>query len=114
MIRLLCAVLLLSCSGKPSAPAHPTGGGTQSGSQTTGSVASDGRSDEQCDKLIDHVVSLAINERPADQKPTDDERAKIVTDLRTTWTPKCRAMTSSGYDCALKSQSLAAVDACSG
>jgi hypothetical protein len=60
------------------------------------------------------VVALAVSERPADQKPSDDERAKIVKELESTWAPKCEAMTSKGYDCALTAQSLAELDRCGG
>jgi hypothetical protein len=64
--------------------------------------------------LIDRVVTLAIAERPAEQAPTDTERANIVTQLRASWSPKCEAMTSKGFDCALRAPSLADVDRCSG
>jgi hypothetical protein len=67
-----------------------------------------------CDKLIAHTIDLAAAERPADQKPTADERASMQTQLRTTWEPKCKEMSSTGYDCALAAQTLAALDACGG
>jgi hypothetical protein len=64
--------------------------------------------------LLDRVVTLAIAERPAEQIPTDAERANIVTQLRTSWSPKCEAMTNKGYDCALNAPTLADVDRCGG
>jgi len=67
-----------------------------------------------CDKLIDHAVTLAVDERPADQKLTEPERADIAKQLRASWTPKCEQMTSRGFDCALASHSLADLDRCGG
>jgi hypothetical protein len=69
---------------------------------------------DRCNKLIDRVVTLAVAERPADQKPTDDERANIVKQLHSAWAPKCEAMTNKGYDCAVKAQTLAELDRCGG
>ena len=108
--------MVLSCSGKPSAPAHPTGGSANGSSQSSGSATAvaSGRSDEQCDKLIAHAVALGAAERPADQKPTDDERAAMQSQLRTSYAPKCKQMTSKGYDCALAAHTLAELEACGG
>ena len=71
-------------------------------------------SERNCDKLIDHLVTLAAAERPADQKPTDAERSNIATQLNSSWAPRCKQMTSSGYECALTASSLAALDRCGG
>jgi hypothetical protein len=62
--------------------------------------------------LIDHVVTLAVDERPPDQKPTGDERAHLADQLRTSWFAKCGDMTSKGYDCALAARSLGDIDRC--
>ena len=70
------------------------------------------RGDEQCTKLIAHAVDLGIAERPADQKPTDDERAAMQSQLRESWSPKCKQLTNHGYECALAAHTLAELDAC--
>ena len=122
MTRLLCAVLLVACSGKPGAPAHPGGGsqttdrgsGSGAGSETQSDPPIVAREDTTCDKLIDHVVTLAVAERPAEQKPTDAERSKLATDLRSSWTAKCKQMTKHGYDCVLAAGNLTALDRCGG
>jgi len=59
-------------------------------------------------------VGLAVAERPADQKPTEDERANIVTQLRGSWSPKCKQMTSRGYDCAVAAHTLGELERCGG
>jgi hypothetical protein len=59
-------------------------------------------------------VTLAVAERPADQKPTEAERANIVKQLQPTWAPKCKEMTTKGYDCAVSAQTLAELDRCGG
>jgi hypothetical protein len=55
-----------------------------------------------------------VAERPADQKPSDEERANIAKLLHSAWAPKCDAMTSKGYDCAATAQTLAELDRCGG
>ena len=110
-------ILLASCGGhSPGATAQPRPGG--SGAAVAAGSASPAPPDQpaarDCDKLIAHAVELGAAERPNDQKPTADERASMQTQLRTSWEPKCRAMSSKGYDCALAAQTLAALDACGG
>jgi hypothetical protein len=73
-----------------------------------------GHDERKCDKLIDHVVTLAVSERPADQKPTDAERTNIAAQLRASWTAKCEQMTSAGFECASAASTLAALDRCGG
>jgi len=116
--------VLASCGAKPSAPAHPdgdadghqaSGSGLRpdgSGSEQTQPI--DSHHDDKCDRLLDRVVTLAVAERPAEQIPTNEERAAIVTQLRASWSPKCEAMTSKGFDCALRAPTLADVDRCGG
>jgi hypothetical protein len=58
------------------------------------------------------VVTLAVAERPNEQKPTDDERTQIAAQLRTTWSPKCQQLTSQSFDCALAAPDLGALAAC--
>lgn len=70
--------------------------------------------EDRCNKLIDHVVTLAIAERPAEQKISDDERTKIASQLRTSWRTKCDAITEPGYRCAIDAPTLAALDRCGG
>jgi hypothetical protein len=118
--RLLCVIVLVACGGQPSAPAHPKQGPQASGvgpQQGVGPQAPDTKptaGDDRCDKLIDRVVTLAVAERPVDQKPTEDERAAIVSQLRGSWTGKCEGMTAKGYDCAVRAQNLAELDRCGG
>jgi hypothetical protein len=68
--------------------------------------------DEQCNKLIGHALSLAVAERPTDQQLTADERTNIELQLRKSWVPSCRTMSSRGYDCAIAAHSLAELDSC--
>jgi hypothetical protein len=108
-------VLAVACAGKPSAPAHPSAPPPPPAPDSGGSaVPVADRSEEQCDKLIAHVVALGAAERPADQKPTDAERAAITAQMRTAWSPQCKQLTSRGFDCALAAQTLAALDTCPG
>jgi hypothetical protein len=112
-------VVLASCGGKTSAPAHPSGGSQPPGATPRPGVApetTDARptGPDRCDKLVDHVVTLAVAERPADQQPTADERTKIASQLRTSWAPKCEAMTNQGYDCAVAARTLVDLDRCGG
>lgn len=106
-------VLVVACSSKPSAPAHPSATqppATPDAGENAVPVAD--RSEEQCDRLIAHVVALGAAERPADQKPTQDERTAIQAQMRTAWAPTCKQLTSRGYDCALAAHTLAELDAC--
>jgi hypothetical protein len=64
--------------------------------------------------LIEHVITLAVAERPAQQQPTSDERAQITEQLRTSWAPRCEAMTTKGYDCAVAAKTLGQLEACGG
>jgi hypothetical protein len=73
-----------------------------------------GNDERNCEKLLDHTLTLAVAERPADQKPTDEERTLIASQLRTDWVPKCKQMTDRGYDCALGAKTLAELDRCGG
>jgi hypothetical protein len=108
-------VLVVACGSKPSAPAHPdTPQRPPAPSSGSNAVPVADRSEEQCDTLIAHVVALGVDERPADQKPTDAERAEITAQMRTAWAPQCKQLTSRGYDCALAAQTLAALDRCRG
>jgi hypothetical protein len=114
-------ILLVACGPKPGAPAHPADphDGSTAGSATTGgqtAIAGDSGvpTDAQCDKLITHALDLGAAERPAEQKPTDAERATHQAQLRSTWSPKCKQMTSRGYDCALAAHSLAELERCGG
>jgi len=111
-------ILLAACGGHtPGAPAQPRPGGSGSAVAAAGS-ASPARPDQpaprDCDKLIVHTIDLAVAERPAEQKPTADERASMQSQLRTTWEAKCKDMSTQAYDCALAAQTLAALDACGG
>jgi hypothetical protein len=121
--RLLCLLALVACSGRSSAPAHPEEGPRASGSglrasdnraQSDEHQPIDSRRNDKCVRLIDRVVTLAIAERPAEQKPTDEERTNLVKQLEPTWAPKCEAMTSKGFDCAVTAQTLAELDRCGG
>jgi hypothetical protein len=104
-------IVLAACSGRAGAPAHPepkpTGG---SGSAATATTT--GASDADCDKLITHAVDLGIAERPADQKPTADERTSLQAQLRQAWSAKCKQITSREYSCAIAAHTLAELDAC--
>ncbi len=113
MTRLLCVLFVFACGGKTRAPAHPdtTKPPSAAGSGSAAPVAVD-RSEEQCDRLIAHVVTLGAAERPADQKPTEDERTTIQAQMRTAWSPRCKQLTTGGYDCALAAHTLAELDAC--
>jgi len=107
----------VACGPKPGAPAHPDGTPvppkTGSGSAVVETTPpSPDRTENQCDKLIAHAVALGAAERPADQKPTDDERTAMQNELRTSWSPKCKQLTSRGYECALAAHTLAELDAC--
>ena len=99
-------LVLVACGGRSSAPAHPE---TPPRASKEGATS---RSDQHCDKLIAHTLSLAVAERPAEQKLTPDERTNIEAQLRKTWRASCKQMTTTGYDCALAAQSLAEVDTC--
>lgn len=106
-------VLVVACSSKPSAPAHPSATPPPPAQGSGGTaVSTPDRSEEQCDRLIAHVVALGAAERPPDQKPTDDERAAIQAQMRTAWSPQCQQLTSRGFDCALAARTLAELDAC--
>lgn len=100
-------------SDRSSATAHPIGPHA-SGAAPGGDLPPGGARTRDCDKLISHALALGIAERPEDQKLTGDERATLRAQLRTSWTPKCEAMTSRGYDCALAATSLDALEACGG
>lgn len=91
-------------SGAAAHPIEPHASGARPG----------GANARDCDNLIRHAVSLGVAERPADQQLTADERAALHAQLRTQWTPKCEAMTSRGYHCALAATSLAELEACGG
>jgi hypothetical protein len=64
--------------------------------------------------LIAHAVDLGAAERPDDQKPNVDERASMQAQLRTSWEPKCQAMSTRAFDCALAARTLADLDRCGG
>jgi hypothetical protein len=111
-------VLLVACGPKPSAPAHPEGH-RSSGSGHAAEAEIKPEADQakpvepdRCDRLIGHVVMLAVAERPAEQKPTETERGQIITQLRTAWVPRCEAMTATGYDCVLAAQTLGQLETC--
>lgn len=109
-------LVLVACGGKTRAPAPPAGtrgSGAGLGGGELHAAAAD-RSDAQCDQLIAHALALGIAERPPDQKPTDDERTAIETDLRAAWSPRCKQLTTRGYDCAMAAHTLAELDACGG
>jgi hypothetical protein len=126
-MRLLCVILVSAAAacgaGKASGPARPTepsGSGSQASNVEPkpgpGSNASQPRPavENRCDKLIEHLVTLAVAERPAEQKISDDERKNIESQLRTSWGPKCNAMTERGYSCAVNAPTLAELDRCGG
>ena len=95
---------LLACGGsRAPAPARP---------QPTTAPHVESRSDDKCDKLIAHALTLAVAERPADQKLTDAERTSIETQLRASWIASCRQMTAAGYDCAVAATSIAELERC--
>jgi hypothetical protein len=64
--------------------------------------------------LIAHAVDLGAAERPNDQKPNEQESATMQAQLKTSWTPKCEAMSSRAYECALSARTLAELDRCGG
>jgi hypothetical protein len=129
-MRLLCGIALAvgavatacgpGATGGPAQPTQPSG----SGLQTAGTAAQPGigpstaeqqpAAEDRCKRLIDHVVTLAIAERPADQKVNADEQKNIASQLRTSWEPKCSAMTERGYTCAVNAPTLAELDRCGG
>ena len=110
-------LLLVACGPKPGAPAHPvdpqrgSGAGSSEVAVPTGDAS---RTEAQCDKLIAHAVELGAAERPPEQTPSDAERTAMQTQLRTSWSPKCKPMTSRGYECALAAHTLAELAACGG
>lgn len=121
-------VALVACGGGTRAPAHPTATSTATPMATPRATRGSGarlaggelhaeapaRSDEQCDQLIAHALALGAAERPLDQKPTDAERVAIESELRAAWSPRCKQLTSRGYDCAMAAHTLAELDACGG
>jgi hypothetical protein len=116
---MVLVAVVVACGGAQREPTRPQASGLrpQLGvrPQAEGTHPVDSASkDDKCEKLIDRVVTLAVEERPVDQKLNDDERAKISTQLRTAWAPKCEAMTSKGYDCAVTAPTLAELDRCGG
>ena len=112
-------LLAAACGQKPSAPAHPSGPQAsgprpqdQNQNQNQNPRETSQVSGRDCDKLITHAVDLGIAERPDDQKPAAEERTNMQTQLRTTWEPKCKAMTAQAYECVLTAPTLAALDSC--
>ncbi len=106
----------------PAQPTQPTGAGPQtSGTEpqagtttTTHTTEQQPAAEDRCKKLIEHLVTLAVAERPAEQRISDDERKNIESQLRTSWGPKCNAMTERGYSCAVSAPTLAELDRCGG
>ena len=112
-------VLATACSSRPGAPAHPEPkptAGSGSAVATAGGTSAGTPDDatERCGKLVAHALALGDAERPADQKLTADERAKIEAQLRSDWAARCEQMTSRDHDCALAARTLAAISACGG
>ncbi len=124
-MRLLCTIVLAAvsaCGGAaPGANAQP---GLQSGgkpAQKTPDQAVGPRTaeqppsaDDRCNKLVEHVVTLAVAERPAEQTLNDAERKNLESQLRTSWGTKCTAITDRGYRCALAAPTLSDLDRCGG
>jgi hypothetical protein len=103
------AVVLAACGGPPTKTTHAEPQRPQHGS---GAAVAATETAGPCDPLIAHVIVLAAAERPAEQRPTDAERAAIDKQLRETWSPACQRMTRKGYDCALAATTLAQLDGC--
>jgi hypothetical protein len=113
-------VLVAACGAKPPRPpASGFGPREGAGPQTTDRARTPQAADaatqqagRDCDKLIAHAVELGAAERPDDQKPNADERASMQAQLKSSWTPKCEAMSSRAYECAVAARTLPALDAC--
>ncbi len=74
------------------------------------------RTDRECDELIVHAITIgtaALREtKPADQIPTDAERAKLASDLRAQFLPACKTLSPDSYRCALATKTLAELTGC--
>jgi hypothetical protein len=110
-------VVLAACGSTASAPARP---GPGPGHSEPGPAAANpdqpapDRTAADCERLIAHAVTLGAAERPTDPPLTADERSAVERELRTTWAPRCTAMTTRGYECALSAHTLTELDACGG
>lgn len=107
-------VVLAACSGTASAPARPSPPASGPGPRGEAPHPAPERKEADCDRLITHALDLGSAERPPEQQLTADERTALQHNLRTTWLPRCNAMTSHGYECALSAHTLAELDACGG
>ena len=72
-------------------------------------VAATGPSDAECDGLFEHVIALRS---AGDPKITEDDRAKLRTELRDRSLGRCRAMPRAAYSCAIAATTLDAFTAC--
>jgi hypothetical protein len=105
--------LLVACSSHASDPKKPTGSNTPVPGDAPPSVATP--SEQECDALFAHAIELHLAEvkqtKPA-QLPTDDELAKLRTELRAQELAACRATTVERYRCAMAATTLAVLSTC--
>ena len=100
-VSLLFAIAACSSHGTPT---HP-----EPGHDAGVALAEPNPSDPECDALFDHAITLQTS---ADTKLTDDDRAKLRTELRDRSLPRCRAMPRATYACALGAPTLDAFTSC--
>src|SRR5262245_11232995 len=105
-------VALVACSGPSKPPVHPDPPTDGGGGGGTTVAASDAPTAQECEALLGHTLEVANAERPPERRTDDSERARARDDLRSTFMPKCQAMTRTKYACALDAPNVTAMKAC--
>ena len=104
--------LALACSSGGGRPRPPGPGSAPDAAPPAAAPLTE----RECEALIGHAIALRAAELertlPAEQVPTEAERAALGAELRGKFLGDCRGGTRRGYDCAMAAKALAELAAC--
>jgi hypothetical protein len=118
---LIALALATGCGGRTAAPATPAPTPPPAPTPAPGPAAStavDTRplGEDECVRLIHHVVDVGIEAqrrtKKPDEVPTDDQVAQIRTEMVKAMTADCLRLDRASWQCAMQASSDAALAAC--
>src|SRR5687767_12186670 len=103
--------MLVACgSAQPPTRRDPPAG---SGSGSATPLASDSRpTDQACDALIAHTLTIELAGRPTDQQLTEAELSRLRATTRDRHRSSCRELAPATYQCMLAATTTTELTAC--
>jgi hypothetical protein len=119
-VRATCAVTVLlawlACGGRDSTPQAPGGSSGAAGVGTTSTDPDAKLTDAECGTMLDHIVDIGHAEQKRtlapEAVPTDEQIADVKQKQRAGFTQQCLSLPRSTFQCAMRAQTPAELQAC--